>query len=86
MNGETKSYHSSGFNWAYLLSEQKILYFSISNILGTKNIFGYEYANTPSEDGFYNRNAITPTADRFFFIGFFWSLSEDKKSNQLDKL
>ncbi|GGE00201.1 TonB-dependent receptor [Planktosalinus lacus] len=86
MNGETNSYHSTGFNWAYLLSEQKILYFSVSNIMGTKNIFGYEYANTPGEDGFYNRKAITPTADRFFFIGFFWTISEDKKSNQLDKL
>ncbi len=86
MNEETNSYHSSGFNWAYLLSEQKILYFSVSNIMGTKNIFGYEYANTPGEDGLYNRKAITPTADRFFFIGFFWTISEDKKSNQLDKL
>ncbi|WP_339610712.1 TonB-dependent receptor [uncultured Planktosalinus sp.] len=86
MNGKTKSYHSSGFNWAYLLSEQKILYFSVSNLLGVKNIFGYEYADTPSGNGIYNRKAITPTADRFFFIGFFWTISEDKKSNQLDKL
>lgn len=86
MGGKTKDYNSLSFNWAYLLSAQKILYFSVSNVLGSKNVFGYEYARTQDNDGIFNRRAITPTTDRFIFIGFFWTISEDKKSNQLDNL
>lgn len=86
MNGKTKSYNSLSFNWAYLLSQQKILYFSVSNVLGTQNVFGYEYANNPNSSGVYNRKEIIPTADRFFFVGFFWTISNDKKENQLNNL
>ena len=86
MNGKTKSYNNLSFNWAYLLTTQKILYFSVSNMLGTRNVFGYEYANNPDVNGIYNRRAIIPTADRFFFIGFFWTISNDKKDNQLNNL
>ncbi|MND78310.1 hypothetical protein D3C80_700210 [compost metagenome] len=86
MNGKTKSYNSLSFNWAYLLTTQKILYFSVSNVLGRQNVFGYEYAVKPDANGIYNRMAITPTADRFFFLGFFWTISKDKKDNQLKNL
>ena len=85
MNGKTKSYNNLSFNWAYLLTQQKILYFSVSNILGTQNVFGYEYAKSPVND-VYNRREITPTADRFFFVGFFWTISDNKKDNQLKNL
>jgi len=86
MNGKTKTYNSLSMSWAYLISQQKILYFSVSNILGTQNVYGYEYANSPDSNGFYNRRAITPTADRFFFVGFFWTISDNKKDNQLNNL
>ncbi|MFV8372955.1 TonB-dependent receptor [Flavobacterium sp. LB2P74] len=86
MNGKTKSYNSLSFNWAYLVSQQKILYFSVSNVLRSQNVFGYEYANNPDNAGFYNRKEIVPTADRFFFVGFFWTISNDKKDNQLRNL
>lgn len=86
LDQRTKSYSSLSFSWAYLLSQQKILYFSVSNVLGTQNVFGYEYANQPNSTGYYNRRAITPTADRFFFVGFFWTISDNKKDNQLNNL
>ncbi|WP_300566421.1 TonB-dependent receptor [Flavobacterium sp.] len=86
MNSKTKTYNNLSFNWAYLLSQQKILYFSISNMLGTKNVYGYEYANTQNANGIYDRRAITPSADRFFFVGFFWTISDNKKDNQLNNL
>jgi len=86
MNGKTKAYNNLSMSWAYLISQQKILYFSISNVLGTQNVYGYEYANSPDNNGFYNRRAITPTADRFFFVGFFWTISDNKKDNQLNNL
>lgn len=86
MNGLTKPYQNLSFNWAYLLSPQKILYFSVSNIMGTDNVFGYQYANSPDMNGDFQRRAITQPADRFFFVGFFWTISDDKKTNQLENL
>ena len=86
MNGKTKSYNSLSFNWAYLLTTQKILYFSVSNVLGTQNVFGYDYAKLPDPNGVYNRQPVVPTADRFFFVGFFWTISDNKNENQLKNL
>ena len=86
MNGKTKSYSNLSFNWAYLLTQQKILYFSVSNVLGTQNIFGYNYADTLNANGVYDRKDVTPTADRFFFVGFFWTISDKKSDNQLKNL
>lgn len=86
MNEKTKSFNNLSFNWAYLLTQQKILYFSVSNVLGTENIFGYEYADSKGTNNKFDRRAITPTADRFFFVGFFWTISDNKKDNQLKNL
>ena len=86
LNEKTKSYNSLSVNWAYLISPQKILYASVNNVLGFKNINGYQYANTPNINGNFNRRALQPATDQFFFVGFFWTISEDKKSNQLDNL
>jgi hypothetical protein len=86
LNNETKNFNNLSFNWAYLIDQQKILYFSVNNILGTKNVFGYDYKNTPNTNGSFDRQAIIPNADSFFFVGFFWTISDDKKSNQLDNL
>ena len=86
MNDRTRSYGSLNFNWAYLLSPQKILYFSVSNLTGRQNVFNYEYAASPNSEGIFERHAIIPAADRFFFVGFFWTISKNKTSNQLDNL
>lgn len=85
LNEKTKAYNNISFNWAYLITDQKILYLSVNNILGFKNINGYQYANTPT-NGFYERTALRPATDQFFFVGFFWTISDDKKSNQLNNL
>ena len=86
LNNKTAPYHSVSLNWAYLIDQQKILYFSVNNALGRKNVFGYNYKNTPDMNGNFDRQAILPNADTFFFVGFFWTISDDKKSNQLDNL
>jgi len=86
LNNKTKAYNSVSLNWAYLIDQQKILYLSINNALGTKNVFGYNYKNTANTNGNFDRQAIVPHADTFFFVGFFWSISDDKQSNQLDNL
>ncbi len=82
----TRSFNNVSLSWAYLIDQQKILFLSINNILGFENINNYQYANTPNVDGVFNRRAVTPAADSFFFVGFFWTISADKKSNQLDNL
>jgi len=86
LNQKTKPYNSMSLNWAYLISQQKILYFSINNVFGFKNINGYQYADMPDINGNFARRALRPAADQFFFVGFFWTISEDGKDNQLDNL
>jgi hypothetical protein len=86
MNRRTKGYNNLSLGWAYLISQQKILYFSASNVLATQNVFGYEYANAVNTNGVYERREIRPTADQFFFVGFFWTISDNKKDNQLNNL
>jgi len=86
LNHKTKNYNSLSLNWAYLIDQQKILYFSVNNVLGTQNVFGYNYKNTAEANGNFKRQAIIPSADRFFFVGFFWTISDNKNTNQLDNL
>ena len=83
---KTKSYNNLSLNWAYLISQQKILYFSVNNALGFNNVNGYQYADAPNSIGVFDRRTIRPSADTFFFVGFFWTISSDKSSNQLDNL
>ncbi|OIQ22971.1 TonB-dependent receptor [Lacinutrix sp. MedPE-SW] len=86
LNQKTKSYNSLSLNWAYLLSQQKILYFSVNNVLGFKNINGYQYANTPDVNNNFARQTLRPAADQFFFVGFFWTISDNGTDNQLNDL
>ena len=83
---KTRSFNSVSLNWAYLISPQKILYASVNNIFAFKNINGYQYANTPDANGNFARRSLQPAADQFFFVGFFWTISEDGTDNQLDNL
>ncbi|WP_347372725.1 TonB-dependent receptor [Aequorivita sp. Q41] len=83
---KTRGYNNVSLNWAYLLSQQKILYFSINNAFAFNNINGYQYANTPDVNGNFARRALQPAADQFFFVGFFWTISDDGKDNQLHNL
>ncbi len=84
LNDQTGSFQSLDFNWAYLIDQQKILFFSVSNVLGRENIFGYQYSNTANAMGNFDRRAITQAADRFVFVGFFWTIGGN--DNQLDNL
>ncbi|HUH29237.1 TonB-dependent receptor [Gelidibacter sp.] len=86
LNAKTKPYNNLSLNWAYLLSSQKILYFSVNNVLGIKNINGYQYATTADANGNFSRRALLPAADQFFFVGFFWTISDKGTDNQLDNL
>lgn len=65
MDGRTKPYNDLSLNLTYLTRIFKndcIIHMSINNLLGTKNIFGYNYSSTPGEDGQYASQAIVPTS------------------------
>jgi hypothetical protein len=86
-NGEmTKAYHSLNMNWSFLLKQNVIFYFTVSNILGYDQQFGQTYAATPGPDGVYLSKPVLPGAKRWFLLGCFISLSKDKTINQLDKI
>jgi len=86
LNNRSKPFHNISASWAYLISQQKILFISVSNATAFRNEFGYRYADTPDPSGTFPGEVIRPSEDQFFFAGFFITLSEDKKKNQLDNL
>ena len=86
MAEKTKAFNNLSLNWAYLIDQQKILYFSVNNVLGFNNINNFQFSNTPNVDGVFERRAIRPSTDSFFFVGFFWTISKNKKINQLNNL
>lgn len=87
--GRTPDYNAMGFSAEYLPSLGKknaktfiVLFASVNNVLGQKQIYGYNY----SYNGL-NKQPILPTAPRFYFIGCFlsWGIdrSEDAINNNL---
>jgi hypothetical protein len=73
-------------NWSLLLRQNVILYFTVSNILGYEQQYGYTYGSTPGPDGIYMSKPILPEAKRWFLVGCFITLSKDRTINQLDKI
>ncbi len=85
-NDGTPDFHDLSLNAAVLIKQNIILYMSSSNVFGRDNIFGYEYADAPNQDGFYERQAIRQGAKRFIFVGLFITLTKDGQENQLRNL
>lgn len=85
-NGRTPNYHDLSMNISYLMKPNVIFYLSITNLLGRKNIYGYEYSQQPDETGLYPGREIVPPADRFAFLGVFITLSKTNTMNQLPSL
>ena len=66
--GVTPYYNSVDVNLTYLLSPKVIIYTSLNNIFGRTNIFRYNPEGSP----------VTASRDRFFYIGIFVSLKNNK--------
>jgi hypothetical protein len=66
--GTTPHYNSLDVNLTYLLSPKVIVYTSLNNVLGRTNIHRYQ------ADG----SAVMSSRDRFFYIGIFVSLKNNK--------
>lgn len=82
----TKGQNDLSVSWSYLLTQQKILFFSMTNVLGNEPIYGYQYRSQADANGQFARKAVVPTAKHFVFVGFFWTISKNKKDNQLENL
>ena len=66
--GTTPYYNSVDANITWLAHPKVIVYTSLNNIFGRTNIFGYKANGSP----------ITDSRDRFFYIGIFVSLKNNK--------
>lgn len=84
--GKTKDYNNLGFSVNYVPSLGKtntrlfwVLIASVTNVLGYDAVYGYHY----SYDGL-NRQAITPPAKRFYFIGAFFSWGVDRTQDAIN--
>lgn len=86
MESKTKHFASLSLNWSYLPKPNLIIHLAVTNVLGRDNIFGYRYSSQPNQQGQFSSLAMGQPADRFIFIGVFYTLSADKKANQLNNL
>jgi len=76
--GRTPAFHDLSFNASYLTSiwgNFTIVYTSITNLLGSDQIFGYRFAHYEDANGTQPRFAIRPPARRFVFLGVFISIT-----------
>lgn len=86
--GRTKVYSVANLQVAHLFSifsswkQKPVSGFSVgvNNILGTRQVFGYNY----SLDGS-NKVPVTLPADRYFYAGIFMSFGIDRTSDFIDK-
>lgn len=82
-NGKTNGFNSLSFSMNYLPNINKkgagrfsVLVFSVTNILNTNNIYGYNYSYNGA-----NKQPITPPAKQFFFLGYFLSFGVDRSDD-----
>lgn len=84
--GKTKDYHNMGFSLNYVPSIGKanpktfwVLVASVTNVLGYNAVYNYNY----SFDGKI-KQAVTPPAKRFYFIGVFLSWGVDRTQDAIN--
>ncbi|MEZ5084335.1 MAG: TonB-dependent receptor [Bacteroidales bacterium] len=77
LSDRTKTYNDLSFNISYLTSIKDnftIVYFSLGNVLGFDQTFGYRYSLQPDNSGNFSEYEIKPGAKRFLFLGIFISI------------
>lgn len=76
LGDKTKSYNNLSMNISYLtniFNNFTVVYFSMGNILGINNVFGYRYSSNGQI-----RSAIVPPALKTVFIGLFISIEYNR--------
>ena len=80
--GWTKCYNDLGLSVNYItkiLGANAVVVASVTNLLGQKNVYGYSYSYSGAV-----KKPITPTADRFYFLGVFLSWGVDRSKDIID--
>jgi len=85
-SAKTKAYNTIDLNWTFLYRDNIIFYFSATNVFGFKQEFGYRYAESQNEEGFYNKTPPSSPGQPDFFSWVFITLSKKGDVNQLDKI
>jgi hypothetical protein len=79
LSDKTKDYNNLSINYAYDMSKISkfpvTFYASVSNVLGSKNIFGFKNAFNTSSNS-YDLIPVQPQADRFYLVAFFITLNK----------
>lgn len=85
-HGKTPGYNSLSFSVNYLPNINKagankfsVFVFSVTNVLASNQVFGYNY----SYNGM-RKEAITPTAKQFYFLGCFLSFGVDRTEDVIN--
>ena len=84
--GRTKDFNSMSFSLNYLpnigsvnANKFTVLVFSVTNIFGSNNIYSYNYSYNGA-----NKQAVTPPAKRFFYMGLFISFGIDRTQDAIN--
>lgn len=80
---KTKVYQDLSMNVSYLTNlfgNFTVVYASVGNVPGFKNVFNYRFNNQPNEMGIYEKEAVIPTSKRFFFVGVFVSIGKENSN------
>ncbi|MEM9526052.1 MAG: TonB-dependent receptor, partial [Bacteroidota bacterium] len=84
LSSRTAAYRNLSFTAAHLTKiggAFTTLVFSLNNVLGAEQVFGYEYGTLDPTP----RRAITPTAPRFFYFGAFFNWGIDQRTKTVDR-
>jgi hypothetical protein len=75
---KTKSYNNlslSIFQFTKIFEKFTMIYAQVTNILGSKNVFGYRYASHPDNSGLYESEPVIPVSRRFYLAGLYISFT-----------
>lgn len=85
-NGITNSYHNINLSFAYLFTISKKwkdftgIGFGVSNLLGSKQVFGYNYSYSGND-----KTPVTLPASRFYYAGIFISFGIDRRDDFINQ-
>lgn len=77
MNSWTGTYNDLSFSANYLWhlwNNLTVIHFSVSNVFGFENTYGYHFSSNIGEDGKFKAYPIKPGAKRFILLGIFFSI------------
>lgn len=84
--GRAKDFHNVGLSLSYIPSMGKqdaktfwVIFASVSNLLGSNQVYSYNYSYNGTV-----KQAVTPTAKRFFFIGVFLSWGVNRTQDAIN--